>query len=267
MFQLVKNDFLASARVIPLFYLIEIVAIAAFYIGQKMENSKVLIIGFVVSLVVAFLLVFVSFFFVVYDCQKSLFGQQGYLSFTLPVNSRQLLGSKLIVYGFWMLVSFADFILVLDLLGKFADREYGEMIDTASGLLTMFADFPSKAQIIAYAVYFIIEFFALVLSFIIMIYFAIAASHMRKFQKANIIWSVLIFIATGIIYVVVINLLEKYLGVYLVLGDDKSFTFNFGDPTTPGTQLTLMPFLFMVLQDVAYFFLTAHIMHKRINIK
>lgn len=267
MLKLIKNDFLASARVIPLFYLIEVAALAAFFIGEKIDNSKMLIVGFIVALVAAFLLVFVSFFFVVYDYQKSLFGQQGYLSFTLPVNSRQLLGSKLIVYGFWMLISFADFVVVLDVLGTYTNREYGEMIDTASGLLTLFADFPSKSQIIAYAIYFIIEFFALVLSFIVMIYFAIAASHMRQFQKRNIIWSVIIFVITGIIYVVVINFLEKYLGIYLVLKAAGGFTFDFGDPVTPGTQLTLMPFVFMLAQDIGYFFLTAHIMHKRINIK
>ncbi len=267
MLKLIKNDFLASVRVIPLFYLIEIAALAAFYIGQKIDNAKVLAIGLTVSLLVSFLLVFVTFFFVIYDYQKSLFGQQGYLSFTLPVNSRQLLGSKLIVYGFWMLISFASFVLVIDILSNYATSQYGDMIDTASGLLTMFANFPSKAQIIAYAIYFIIEFFALVLSFIIMIYFAIAASHIRQFQKANVLWAIVIFIITGIIYVTVINFLEKYFGIYLVLCEDKSFTFNFGDPTTPGTQLTLMPFVFMLVQDIVYFILTADIMHKRVNIK
>lgn len=266
MLKLIKNDFLASARVIPLFYLVEVATLAAFYYGKMADKSKALILGAVFSFLVSLLLVFVTFFFVVYDYQKSLFGQQGYLSFTLPVNSRQLLGSKIITYGLWMLVSFANFIIVLDLLGKYANSEYGEMIDSASGLLSMFANFPSKAQIITYAIYFILEFFALVLSFIIMIYFAIALSHIRQFQKANIIWAVLIFVAESIIYVVCINLIEKYLGFYLILGADKSFTFDFGDPTKPGTPLSLMPFTFMLIQDVVYFFLTADIMHKRVNI-
>ena len=272
MLKLIKNDFLASVRVIPLFFLIEVIALIVFRIGRAgMEKSadwgtKALVIGFMVSFFVAFLLIFVCFFFVVYDYKNSLFGQQGYLSFTLPVNSRQLLGSKLIVYGFWMLVSFADFILVVDILGRYANDSYGEMIDSASGLLSMFTDFPSKTQIIIYAVYFCIEFFALILSFIIMIYFAIAASYMRPFQKHNIIFSIIIFIATFIIYVLAISTLEKYLGVYLVMKTDGGFTFDFGDAVTEGTQLTLMPFIFMLVQDIAYFFLTADIMHKRVNI-
>ncbi len=267
MLKLLKNDFLASARVIPLFYLIEIAALCAFFIGRYAEKPKILTAGVIVSVIVSFLLVFVSLFFVIYDYQKSLFGQQGYLSFTLPVNSKQLLGSKVIVYGMWMVVSFVNFVLVLDILAVYIQKEYGETIDTASSLLSAFANFPSKAQIVTYAIYYILEFFTIILSCTIIVYFAIALSHIRQFQKTNIIWAVIISAAAIIIGLVCIYYLEKFFGVYLVLGDDKSFTFDFGDPTSQGMQLTLMPYLFMIIQDIIYFFVTAHIMHKRINIK
>ncbi len=266
MLKLLKNDFLASARVIPLFYLVEIFAIGVFYFGKIADKSKYLIIGGVVSFLVSALLIFVTFFFVVYDYQKSLFGQQGYLSFTLPVNSKQLLGSKIIVYGLWMIVSFADFVLVTDLMTRYVQGEYGEMIDNASIFLTMFGNFPSKAQIITYAIYFIAYFFGTVLSFTIMVYFSIALSHIRQFQKAHVIWSILIFVATFIIFSLGISLFEKYFGIYVVLAADKSMKINFGDITSNGTALELIPFVFMLIQDIVYFFLTAHIMHKRINI-
>ncbi|MBR0112300.1 MAG: hypothetical protein IJM02_00990 [Clostridia bacterium] len=266
MLKLIKNDFLASARVIPLFYLIEIAALCAFFIGKYTEKTKILTAGVIISLLVSFLLVFVSLFFVIYDYQKSLFGQQGYLSFTLPVNSKQLLGSKVIVYGAWMVFSFVNFVLVLDILAKYIQKQYGETIDTASSLLSVFANFPSKAQIITYAVYYILEFFTIILSCTIIVYFGIALSHIRQFQKANVIWAVIISAGTMILGLVCIYYLEKFFGVYLVLGNDKSFTFDFGDPHSPGMQLTLMPYLFMVLQDLGLFFATAHIMHKRINI-
>jgi hypothetical protein len=266
MLKLLKNDFLASARVIPLFYLVEIVALAVFYFGKYAHKQKYLLLGGGIGWVVSVLLIFVTFFFVVYDYQKSLFGQQGYLSFTLPVNSHQLLGSKLIIYGLWMVVSFADFILVTDLITRYVQGEYGDTIDSASAMLSLFANFPSKAQIITYAIYFIAYFFGTVLSFTIMVYFSIALSHIRQFQKAHIIWSILIFIGTFIIFTAGISLFEKYFGIYIVLGADKSMKINFGNITSKGTPLELIPFVYMVIQDIVYFFLTSHIMHKRINI-
>ncbi len=269
MLKLIKNDFLASARVIPLFYIIEIAALAIFMIGDRTDNTKMTVIGVAISLLVAFLLIFVTFFFVVSDYFKSLFGQQGYLSFTLPVSSRQLLGSKLIVYGLWMILSFTNFIVVLDFLSKYIEKDLvgEETIDAASSILTLFAGFPSKAQIVIYAVYVIITFFAIVLSFVVQIYFSIAASHMRAFQKTSVIWAVLIFVGTFIVYLAAISLLEKYFGIYLMLADDKSFNFVFGNPTGNGVELSLMPHIFMLIQDVVYFFLTANIMHKKVNIR
>ena len=269
MLKLIKNDFLASARVIPLFYIIEVASIIAFVIGDKTDNTKVTIAGVVISILVAFLLIFVTLFFVVNDYYKSLFGQQGYLSFTLPVTSRQLLGSKLIVYGLWMVLSYVNFIVVIDFLGKYVESDLiGEStMNTATGFLEMFLGFPSKAQIITYAIYFILTFFALVLSFAIMIYFAIALSHMRAFQKTNVIWAVIFFVVAAAVYFIVISVLEKYVGIYLSLGADKSVGLVLGDPTGEGTQLSLIPHIFMIIQDVAYFILTAHIMHKKVNIK
>ena len=110
-FKLVKNDFLASARVISLFYIAIAVLFAVFGIcvliqgngsaSAALINKATMIrnISIVLSILVSFLLIFVTFFFVVYDFFKSLYSQQGYLSFSLPVSSNQLLGSKVLVYG------------------------------------------------------------------------------------------------------------------------------------------------------------------------
>lgn len=267
---LLKNDFLASARVISLFYLAEAAAVIAFLIGDHFDIKKVMIIGLVCSLVVAFLLIFVSLFFVVYDYQKSLFGPQGYLSFSLPVTSNQLLGSKMIVYGAWMVVSFLLFVGVVDYFSGYLETDIvGEStVNTASSLLTMFMGFPTKAQIIIYAVYFMIYFFVLVLSIVSMIYFAIAASHMRSFQKANIIWAVVIFIINLIVLVAAVSVLEKYIDIYLVVGDDKSFFFSLGAPDADsGLPLSLTPLTYFIAQGIALFFATSYVMHKKINIK
>lgn len=267
MLKLLKNDFLASSRVISLFYLVEVVALLAFFVGKKMDNTKVTAIGASASVLVCFLLIFVSFFFVVYDFNKSMFGQQGYLTFSLPVSSNQLLGSKMIVYGAWMIVSFFVFILVLLYFSKYVETDVvgEETMGTAETLMALF-NFPSKAQIITYAVYIIAYFFILVLAFVSMIYFALAASHMRPFQKSNIMWAIIIFIANCVVMSIIISSLEKAFDLYLVLYEDKSFGFIVGMPTV-GTPLTITPALYFIVQGIALFYGTSYIMHKKINIK
>ena len=105
---LLKNDFFASARVISLFYIALVLLLGLFGICVFLQKGDFLSAEMLskvsslhnatiaITIVVSFLLIFVTFFFVVYDFFKSLFGPQGYLSFTLPVSSNQLLGSKVI---------------------------------------------------------------------------------------------------------------------------------------------------------------------------
>ncbi|MBR2731762.1 MAG: ABC-2 transporter permease [Clostridia bacterium] len=267
--KLIKNDFLASARVIPFFYLVLIAAMGAFLIGSKTNNNKLLAIGMAVSTVVSILLIFVTFFFVVYDFYKSLFTQQGYLSFSLPVTSRQLLGSKMIVYGLWMILSYAVFLGVIWYMGNYLQDDVigEETMNTADLFLTMF-NLPTKSQIIIYAIYIIATFFILVLTFISMIYFSISASHMRAFQKANLAWAVVIFVALFIVMTLAINLLEKAFVINLIFyGDKNTPSIVFGYDNYAGTSFSLIPMIFFVVLNVVLFFLTADIMHKRINIK
>ncbi|MBR4726652.1 MAG: hypothetical protein IK080_02060 [Clostridia bacterium] len=267
--KLIKNDFLASARVIPFFYLVLIAAMAAFLIGTKTNNNKLLAIGMAVSTVVSILLIFVTFFFVVYDFYKSLFTQQGYLSFSLPVTSRQLLGSKMIVYGLWMILSYAVFLGVIWYMSNYLQEDIigEETMNTADVFLTMF-NLPTKSQIIIYATYIILFFFILVLTFISMIYFSISASHMRAFQKANLFWAIVIFVALFIVMTVAINLLEKAFVVNLIFyGDKNTPSIVFGYDNYAGTSFSLIPLIFFTVLNIVLFFLTADIMHKRINIK
>ena len=265
MLKLLKNDFLASSRVIPLFYLVEIVALGVYVVGRIIKKDNYIHIGSAITVLVSILLIFVTFFFVVYDYQKSLFGPQGYLSFTLPVNSRQLLGSKFIIYGLWMVVSFINLSVMSYYFTTYLTETNGEIVDGASFFLQIFG-LPSIKQLIIQVIYYVLCFFGMILSFTIMVYFSIALSHIRQFQKAYVIWAILIFAGTLIILILGIHFSEKLFGVYVVLGADKSIKINFGEVTSNGTPFDFIPFVFLIIQDIVYFFLTAHIMHKRINI-
>ncbi len=282
---LLKNDFLASARVISLFYIAIILLIGVFGICAALQGSDSISAEFaqklstarnvsiVLSILVSFLLIFVTFFFVVYDFFKSLFSPQGYLSFTLPVSSNQLLGSKVIVYGGWMIMSYAAFMLTsVYLMNYTADQVIGmEKISLFESLLTMLGDFPSTTQIIAYIVYVVLMFFVVFLSFVSIVYFSITVSHIRLLQKHSIIASIVIFFITALVFLWISFKMTDIVNFVMVFNDDKTLSFGILSPNEYllGNQLGMEVtpgFAFLIL-DVIIFFVTSHIMHKKVNLK
>ena len=282
---LLKNDFLASARVISLFYIAIIVLLGVFAVCAALngnesfaeETAKKIMtarnVSIAVSIIVSFLLIFVTFFFVVYDFFKSLFSPQGYLSFTLPVSSNQLLGSKVIVYGGWMVLSFATFMFISGYLINYtADMVIGqEKISLAESLFALLGDMPSMTQMIAYAVYVALMFFVIFLSFVSIVYFSITVSHVRLLQKHSVIASILIFFATALVFLWISFKMTDVVNFVMVFNEDKTLSFGvlsaneyllgnqLGMEVTPG-------FSFLIL-DVILFFVTSHIMHKKVNLK
>ncbi|MBQ2842195.1 MAG: hypothetical protein IJE72_04090 [Clostridia bacterium] len=282
---LLKNDFLASARVISLFYIALVILIGVFGICAALGGgdsvsaefaeklTTVRNVSIVLSIVVSFLLIFVTFFFVVYDFFKSLFSPQGYLSFTLPVSSNQLLGSKVIVYGGWMLLSYAAFMLTsVYLMNYTANEVVGmEKISLFESLLTMLGDFPSTTQIIAYLVYMVLMFFVIFLSFVSIVYFSITVSHVRLLQKRSVIWSIVIFFVTALVFLWISFKMTEVVNFVMVFNEDKTLGFGILSPNEYliGNQLGMEVtpgFAFLAL-DVIIFFVTSYIMHKKVNLK
>ncbi len=282
---LLKNDFLASARVISLFYIAIILLLGVFFVCAALygneslaaETAKKLMtarnVSIAISIIVSFLLIFVTFFFVVYDFFKSLFSPQGYLSFTLPVSSNQLLGSKVIVYGGWMVLSFATFMFISGyLLNYTADQVIGQdKISLAESLFAMLGDMPSMTQMIAYAVYVALMFFVIFLSFVSIVYFSITVSHVRLLQKHSIIASILIFFVTALVFLWISFKMTDIVNFVMVFNDDKTLSFGVLSPNEYllGNQLGMEVtpgFSFLVL-DIIMFFVTSYIMHKKVNLK
>lgn len=281
---LLKNDFLASARVISLFYIALVILIGFFFVCASLQGGsisgefaeKVILarnISIALSIVVSFLLIFVTFFFVVYDFFKSLFSPQGYLSFTLPVSSNQLLASKVIVYGGWMILSYAAFMLVSAFLMNYtADEVIGmEKISFIESLLAMLGDIPSTTQIIAYIVYIVMMFFVIFLSFVSIVYFSITVSHVRLLQKHSIIASIVIFFVTAVLFLILAFKTTEIINFVMVFNEDKTLSFGVLQPGEylSGNRLAMevTPGFAFIILDVIMFFATSYVMHKKVNLK
>lgn len=282
---LLKNDFLASARVISLFYIalallfalfgvcIAVAKIDSLSVESLDKLSTVHNATIAISILVSVLLIFVTFFFVVYDFFKSLFGQQGYLSFTLPVSSNQLLGSKVIVYGGWLTLSYVLFMFTGGFMINYTveniiGQEKISMLETIMG---MFGEFPSVTQFIAYAVYISVFAFVLIFSFVFIVYFAISLSHVRALQKFSLLASIPIFVVLAVLFMVLAIKMSDIVNIFMLLNEDKTISVSILREgmkiKSTYMMMPITPIISFVIIDIGMFFATSHVMHKKVNLK
>lgn len=281
---LVKNDFLASARLISLCYvvlgvmmLVGTVALKIVTNGNLSGNEAVKTVSFIekimiISEVGTLAIILITVFFVIYDFFKSLYSPQGYLSFTLPVSSNQLLGSKVLVYGGWLVLSYISFFVVSAYWLKLLASEYGEEISVLEMLLSSMGYAVTLENIVAQAAILAIEIAIQNITIVFLIYFAITLSHIRIFQKHSIICSIVIF---TIIYLLFFSVANKIAGainfsiVFVPESNDIRFAFLSAREAFKDNLITknITSSVVSIIFNVGIFFGTSYIMHKKVNIK
>lgn len=285
-FMLLKNDFLASSRVISFVYIAIALVFAGIAVCTFIQKAsffseemveKATNIGFLFYLgawLVSGLLVLITSFFVIYDFFKSLFGQQGYLSFTLPVSSYELLGSKVIVYGGWLLLSYVVWMTTYFMFMNYTMTAFSNEMNIAEMFLEMLGDMPVLDQFVALIVWFMAIFFMFLISIVFVSYFAISLAHIRIFQKFSLIASVPIVIGITIATIIICIYATKIFNVLVVF--DNDMTLSIGVVPCNGfliqmdgqyTGLQVTPLFVLAGLDVLMFFLTAIVMHKKVNLK
>ena len=281
-FKLVKNDFLASSRLISLCYVAMAAALLIGAIARKIFTSdnielaqkagKVMGIALAVSMVGALVLIIATVFFVIYDFFKSLYSPQGYLSFTLPVSSNQLLGSKILVYGGWLILSFVTLFYVYFYWGNFAMQQYGEQISFVETLAMSFGFEFSVSQLVAYIVIVAVKVAVFLISGVFLIYFAITLSHVGKLQKYSIVLSVLIFFVSFSVLSSIVSKSAELINISVVFSPEsgKVFLDILKDGEAFRENLVAAPvtdIFTYILIDIGVFFATSYIMHQKVNIK
>ncbi len=123
--------------------------------------------------------------------RNSMFGQNGYLTITLPVSTHQLLAAKILSALLWVLLS--GFVL---LLGVFV------MMIGVVGYSEFFRQFPSlfegMIQVFLEDGWELLEILlamtSSILSFILLIFFALTAAHSCYIRNHRIFWAIVIII-------------------------------------------------------------------------
>ncbi len=143
--KLIKHEFQSSAHSVMNIYIAAAVALAAMLLSYAVKVTWVGVIGSIALIIIGLICVVITLVAVVTNFNRTLYGAEGYLSYTLPVKSSALLASKAIVSFVWVLLSYifmiATFFIVFAYVQSSIGEEVGSMMDMlmATGWPTLHA--------------------------------------------------------------------------------------------------------------------------------
>lgn len=266
--KLIKNEFKANAHSLLGIYCAVAGTLAVVLISYLLDITWISALSTITLFALSFVLVVVTFVTVVMSYQRSLFGAQGYLSFSLPVKGSELIASKAITSFVWMLLSYGIAIALWIFIASYLGSLVGEDVKLMfKEILMMLGKFPSKTMIVQVVVMALITVFLQLAILIASIYFSLTLSNTRRFQHHSLAYAVAIFIVVYIIIQICLYVFTTYLPLSV------SFTMNgvklvFKSMSTNSIQsFGLSGLLFELVATVLLFFGTGKLMASKVNIK
>lgn len=267
--KLIKNEFKANIHTIGMIYVVAAAAILIMMAAFIVKITWLSALATIVLIATGILAVVMTFVSVVSNFKKTLFGGQGYLSFTLPVTSGQLLAAKTITSFCWMLLSYIVAIGVFFGVYVYATAMIGEDVKMALQMITMmFEGLPSGDTIkLVIALVALIVFIRIVV-LIAQLYFAITLANTRSMQKLGGFAAVVIFFVVFIVMQVISVLLAQYVPLTIVVTADGVFYDTLSTMANPvGLSFGIAGTIFNVVCAALLFVGTARIMNTKVNIK
>ena len=268
--KLIKNEFKTSANSVLNIYLAAAITIAIMLLSYVAKIKWISTLSTVALMVISGVAVLITLVAVISNFYKTLYGPQGYLSFTLPVKSSQLLASKAIVSFAWILLSYIVAIAIWVGVYFYAAARIGQdTMTTIKMLLQMFEGMPGEKAIRQLLVFSGVMIFVQITVFIAEVYFAITLANTKHFQKIGMVSAIFIFFAIFIVMQIVIGLLTNYVPITLTVGADGlllSFTHSMVN-SPGGFSMGVTGFIFQIIGSAALFSSTAFLMKNKVNIK
>ncbi len=257
--KLMKHELNATSRLlVPLYIVLLFISLINRFVLQLniREGIFIFFTGFLVvaQVILIFTILVTTALFMIIRFYKNLLSDEGYLMFTLPVNSHQLIISKLIVTLFWIFVSII--IVLSSLYITFVSS--GNMSIIIQEVQRAFAEFSmvfgGKTALLV--VELIIMIIVSAISNILIVYASIAIGQL--FSKHKII-------ASFVSYAVIYNAIQLIMIIALViLSIIVSGSINFTN-VLPNIAFQVS-IIVTVLACVAFYIITNHIFEKKLNL-
>ena len=269
--KLMKHECKQSARSVMLIYASAAAVILFVFFGMLTKITWIGILGSVVLYIVALVGVIMTLVSIIKNFYDTLYSNQGYLSFTLPVKGSNLLLSKVLVSVLWIILSFALAALCFLVIAMNAKA-------TAEGSMAGIWDvlemtglketLPSGATLVKLLVLVIVLVLLMVLTFIGFVYFAVTVANTRALQKHPKLFGFLIFFLTYGAANAIATKLTYSLPLSLEIStEDVKLAFVAMDRSESMLSYGLGGTIFLALIALGLLLLTGWIMEHKVNIK
>ncbi len=267
--KLIKNDFKASAHSLLPIYLIAFAVGVVTALSYAFESLAIIqAIGTFVLLLLSFAILIIPVFLILSYFNKSLYSNQGYLSYTIPARSRDILFSKAVVSFSWITLGFAMYIAIYVFVIKyFFGKMDPSIIEQLEALYDMIEALPEKSVLFKVIIAVIVVFFFEILVIVSQIFFSITLSNIKPFNQLGNAGGFLIFVAVFVVMFYIFIQLTQYfpLSLFFSSGNVKIIT----EPMqgTANTVIGVMGVVFQLICSAAMFVGTNYLMKKKINIR
>ncbi len=258
--KLIKHEFKATARLLlPLYLVLAVLTIIdRIVFSLHFKGTLSIITGFVTTAYIFSIvaIVVVSYVFVITRFYKNLMSDEGYLMFTLPVKSHQLISSKLIVSSVWTLASFLG--VILSLLGVFATSDRLRLLKDTFIIQINDAKytFGDRGFTLILVELCLMIFFGFI-SNILMIYVSIAVGQL--FRGHKLLGSFAAYIAINTILQIFVTLVLVLAGIF--------FSKTFSEVSSLPQIIFPVVILYTILSSILFYFLTNLIFRKKLNLE
>ena len=203
MLKLFKHELIQSWRNYMLVYFGYLILCVLFGLSINVESSDMNSIQVILLLLLICMLFGIAwgiFLTIARNFKRSMFGQSSYLTMTLPVNTHELLLSKLLSALTWILISsiiviFGLFLLVACLIGL------GEVLNHLPNIFQAIGELFAEIDLV-------LVFFSSVTSIalsLMTIYGAITLAHTCWIRNHRTFWTIVIFVVFNIVVSVITN--------------------------------------------------------------
>jgi len=270
--KLLKHDFIATGRIMGIVYAVVVLImgyVTGAYFVNRDEASVGQMLGISVLMIISMCMFVLTVVVMVTNFQKTLYGDQGYLSFTLPVKSVSLLTSKVITSTVWFIAAFACFFGTMALtLFVMKEDMLGDNYETIESLMPLLLGGKSLGTIVAYIVCQLISIFIRFAMFTIEVYFAITLANTRHFQKRYLLWTIIFSVVIIFVAEKIAQLISTAIEFKIAVTEDSlALITNSFDVEAGAMTIDITTVIISLLIGAAFFYGTFYVMSKKVNIR
>ena len=275
--KLIKHEFKSTAHSMLGVFLAAGITFVVMMLVFLIKIKSLMVISSVVLGAIAVAVLIITLFSIISTFNKSLYGAQGYLSFTLPVTSKQLLASKTIVSLAWVFISFVFAIAVTVFLVFYwvaqTSDSLKQTIQTIYNMLRDMQGMPDPETAIRVLTALVIVLFLRALFLIFKVAFSLAVANTRALQKYNAIFMAILIYIGIFIFVTGVNAAAQFIPFELVVGSSGiglaigDAIYGLPEGATSFFQMPILGYVFEAVVCILLYVITGDIMTNRVNIK